>query len=298
MTTCFVLLVLLLAAAVVLWDRLRLRRQIIRLDAMLEQATRGVFQEETFDENRLSALETRLAHYLSSSAISAKQVAEEKEKIKTLIADISHQTKTPIANLCLYAQLLAELDLPEEGRTCAAALEAQSRKLQDLIEDLVKLSRLETGILSLTPRQAPLETVLEEAAAQFLPKAEGKQLRLERHPTQEWAVFDPKWTEEALCNLLDNAIKYTPPGGRVSLGVQSYPLFCRVDVSDTGPGIPEAEQSKIFQRFYRAGAVQDVEGVGIGLYLVRQIAQEQGGYVKVRSRPGEGSTFSLFLPRD
>ena len=137
MTTCFVLLVLLLAAAVVLWDRLRLRRQIIRLDAMLEQATRGVSQEETFDESRLSALETRLAHYLSSSAISAKQVAEEKEKIKTLIADISHQTKTPIANLCLYAQLLAELDLPEEGRTCAAALEALSRKLLALSEDLV-----------------------------------------------------------------------------------------------------------------------------------------------------------------
>lgn len=292
------LAVLLLAAAVVLWDRLHLRRQIARLDAMLGQAIRGEFQEETFDESRLSALETRLAHYLSASALSANRVAEEKETIKALIADISHQTKTPIANLCLYAQLLSELDLPEEGAAYAAALEAQAQKLRFLIEDLIKLSRLETGILSLTPRPAPLETVLEESAAQFLPKAEGKRLSLTLVPTQERAVFDPKWTGEALCNLLDNAVKYTPSGGRVTLRVQSYALFCRIDVSDTGPGIPEAEQSKIFQRFYRGAAAQDTEGVGIGLYLVRQIAREQGGYVKVSSKPGEGSTFSLFLPRD
>lgn len=292
------LAVLLLAAAVVIGDRLHLRRQIARLDAMLGRAIRGEFQEETFDESRLSALETRLAHYLSASAISANRVAEEKETIKALIADISHQTKTPIANLCLYAQLLSELDLPEEGAAYAAALEAQTQKLRALIEDLIKLSRLETGILSLNPRRAPLETVLEESAAQFLPKAEGKQLTLTLTPTEEWAVFDPKWTGEALCNLLDNAVKYTPSGGRVTLRVQSYALFCRIDVSDTGPGIPEAEQSKIFQRFYRGAAAQDTEGVGIGLYLVRQIAREQGGYVKVSSRPGEGCTFSLFLPRD
>lgn len=292
------LAVLLLAVLVVLWDRLHLRRQIARLDAMLGRAIRGEFQEETFDESRLSALETRLAHYLSASALSANRVAEEKETIKTLIADISHQTKTPIANLCLYAQLLSELDLPEEGAAYAAALEAQAQKLRFLIEDLIKLSRLETGILSLTPRPAPLETVLEESAAQFLPKAEGKRLSLTLVPTQEQAVFDPKWTGEALCNLLDNAVKYTPSGGRVTLRVQSYALFCRIDVSDTGPGIPEAEQSKIFQRFYRGAAAQDEEGVGIGLYLVRQIAREQGGYVKVSSRPGEGCTFSLFLPRD
>lgn len=292
------LAVLLLAAAVVIGDRLHLRRQIARLDAMLGRAIRGEFQEETFDESRLSALETRLAHYLSASAISANRVAEEKETIKTLIADISHQTKTPIANLCLYAQLLSELDLPEEGAAYAAALEAQTQKLRALIEDLIKLSRLETGILSLNPRRAPLETVLEESAAQLLPKAEGKQLTLTLTPTEEWAVFDPKWTGEALCNLLDNAVKYTPSGGRITLSVQSYALFCRIDVSDTGPGIPEAEQSKIFQRFYRSAAAQDEEGVGIGLYLVRQICRDQGGYVKVRSRPGEGSTFSLFLPRD
>lgn len=292
------LLLFLAALALFLWDRLRLRRLMGRLDTMLEQAARGTFQEERFDESRLSALETQLAHYLSASVLSAEKVAEEREKIKTLVADISHQTKTPIANLCLYAQLLSELELTEEGRAYAAALEGQSRKLQTLIEDLVRISRLETGILTLSPRPAPLDPVLEAAAEQMRPKAEAKGLELVWGGTQAWAVFDAKWTGEALCNLLDNAIKYTPSGGRVTVDVQRYPFFCRLDVTDTGRGVAEAEQAKIFQRFYRSPGTEEVEGVGIGLYLVRQIAREQGGYVKVRSREGQGSTFSLFLPRD
>ena len=111
------------------------------------------------------------------------------------------------------------------------------------------------------------------------------------------ARFDPKWTGEAVCNLLDNAVKYTPAGGRVTVSVTPYELFCRIDVADTGPGLGEEEQAKVFQRFYRAPAARDREGVGIGLYLVRQIAAGQGGYVKVDSAPGRGSVFSLFLPQ-
>ena len=97
-------------------------------------------------------------------------------------------------------------------------------------------------------------------------------------------------------NILDNAIKYTPPGGQVSVSCQKYELFCRIDVSDTGPGIPEEEQANIFQRFYRGRQVRQADGVGIGLYLSRQIIAGEGGYVKVQSTPGRGSTFSVFLP--
>lgn len=112
------------------------------------------------------------------------------------------------------------------------------------------------------------------------------------------ALFDPKWTEEALCNLLDNAVKYTPAGGRVSVEIRPYEMFTAVCVQDTGPGIPEAEQAKIFGRFYRAPSAYQTEGVGIGLYLTRQIAAGQGGYIKVESSPGAGSIFSLYLPRE
>ena len=112
------------------------------------------------------------------------------------------------------------------------------------------------------------------------------------------AVFDSKWTAEAVGNLLDNAIKYTPSGGAVSVHVSEYDMFCRIDVSDNGLGIPEEEQAKVFQRFYRSPSVADAEGVGIGLYLTRQIITGQGGYIKLTSKPDEGSTFSIFLPRE
>lgn len=290
-------LAILAAAAVVLWDRLRLRRTLSQMGEMLDSAIRGDFVEDAFDESLLSSVETKLSHYLSASAVSARNLQAEKDAINTLIADISHQTKTPIANLLLYAQLLSEQELPKESRGCVAALEGQAEKLRFLVESLVKASRLETGILTLHPKAAPLQPTLEEAAAQVAPKAEAKGIFLELDCTGETAVFDPKWTAEALYNLLDNAVKYTPEGGSVKVRAIPYNFFCRIDVADTGIGIAEGEQARIFQRFYRASAAHQEEGVGIGLYLSRQIAAGQGGYVKVASSPGKGSTFSLYLPR-
>lgn len=288
---------ILAAAVVIALDRWRLRRILDRMDGMLDAAIRGDFTENAFDETRLSALETKLSHYLSASAVSARNLQTEKDVIKTLIADISHQTKTPIANLLLYAQLLAEQDLPEESRACAAALETQAEKLRFLVDALINTSRLETGILALRPKAAPLAPTLENAAAQIRPRAEEKGVALTLTPTGETAVFDPKWTAEAVYNLLDNAVKYTPAGGNVTLSVTAYNFFSRIDVSDTGPGIPEEEQALVFQRFYRSPSVSETEGVGIGLYLTRQIAAGQGGYVKVASTIGQGTLFSLFLPR-
>ena len=222
---------------------------------------------------------------------------EQKDRVSTLVSDISHQTKTPVANLQLYAQLLAEQPLTPQGQDCAAAISAQADKLQTLIEGLVKTSRLETGILALHPQPGEIAPAVERAVAQLAPKAVEKGVELAAGLTEGTAVFDAKWTEEALCNLLDNAVKYTPAGGAVSVEVKNYELFSAIRVSDTGPGIPEDEQAKIFGRFYRAPGAYQTEGVGIGLYLTRQIAEKQGGYVKVESAPGKGSAFSLFLPR-
>ena len=279
-----------------LWKMWRARLTMNRLERMLDEAIEGRFSERRFDESRLSRAESRLAHYLSASAISAGHVAEEKAKLQSLIADISHQTKTPLSNILLYTQLLAEMELSGEGQNCVAALEGQTKKLQSLLDALVKTSRLETGILTLRPVSGPLLPMLEEAVGQFLPSAAGKGISLTLTPTDAVAVFDPKWTAEAVCNLLDNAVKYTPAGGEISVRAVRYEMFCRVDVADTGPGVPEAEQPKIFQRFYRSDAAREAEGVGVGLYLARQIAEGQGGYLKVSSKPGHGAVFSLCLP--
>ena len=290
----------LLAAAVgvLLVTRWRQARLIRRLDAMLTAAMDGTFTETSFDESRLSALESRLARYLAASSLSARNLQTQKDQISALISDISHQTRTPVANLQLYAQLLAEQPLTGQGQRCAEAIMAQSDKLQTLIEALVKSSRLETGLLALHPRPGPLAPMVERAAAQYAPRARAKEIHLRVGQTAGDACFDPKWTEEALCNLLDNAVKYTPAGGEVAVEVHPYELFTAVTVRDTGPGIPESEQAGIFRRFYRAPGAWQAEGLGIGLYLTRQIAVGQGGYVRVKSAPGAGSTFGLYLPRE
>lgn len=288
----------LLALAVVGYDRWRTVRTMKRLDDMLTAAINGSFSETAFDESRLSALESRLWRYLTASALSERNVREQKDQISALISDISHQTKTPVANLRLYAQLLAEQPLTPQGKDCAAAISAQAEKLQTLIEALVKTSRLETGILALHPQPGEISPMVERAAAQYAARAAEKGIALTVGQAEGSAVFDPKWTEEAVCNLLDNAVKYTPSGGVVTVKVKNYELFSAIQVTDTGPGISEEEQAKIFGRFYRASGAWQAEGVGIGLYLTRQIAEKQGGYVKVESMPGRGSTFSLYIPRE
>ena len=288
----------LLALTVAVFGRWRTARTIRRLDDMLTSAMNGSFSEKTFDESRLSALESRLARYLSASALSERNIREQKDQISALISDISHQTKTPVANLQLYTQLLLEQPLTPQGKDCAAAISTQADKLQSLIEALVKTSRLETGILALHPQRGEIAPVVERAIAQYAPRAVETGITLTLGQIEAAAVFDAKWTEEAVCNLLDNAVKYTPSGATVSVEVKNYALFSSIRVTDTGPGIPEGEQAKIFGRFYRAPSAYQADGVGIGLYLTRQIAEKQGGYVKLESAPGKGSTFSLYIPRE
>ncbi len=264
---------MLFAAAVVILYRRRTAHIIARLDGMISQAIDGDFAETSFDESRLSALESRLASYLAASATSSRNLQVQRDQISSLVADISHQTRTPVANLRLYAQLLEEQELTEQGRQCAAAISSQTEKLQSLIEALVKSSRLETGLLILHPQSGEIAPMVERAVKQYAPKASEKGVSLTLGDVEGQAVFDSKWTEEALCSLLDNAIKYTPGGGSVTVQVRNYELFSALRVSDTGPGIPESEQTKIFARFYRAPGAWQAEGVGVGLYLTRRIAE-------------------------
>ena len=299
MTETLLAALTLAALCFALRQRMRTKRTLRRLDEMLVQAINGTFAAEQFDESQLSAIEAHFAQYLSASAISAQRVQREKEAVQALIGDISHQVRTPLANIRLYTQLLVEQPLNEQGRTCVGALDVQTEKLQALLEALVKTSRLETGVLALHPMPIPISPIISRAVEQYRPKAEARQITLTAEPTDGLtAVFDAKWTEEALCNLLDNAVKYTPSGGSVTLRATVYELFVRIDVSDTGCGISEEEQAKIFGRFYRSAAAAQTQGVGIGLYLTRQILSREGGYIKVSSREGQGSTFSLFLPRE
>lgn len=288
---------LFLAACIITWrTRNRTRKVMEHMNAMLEAAMDGSFREEVYDESMLSSVETKLAHYLSASAVSAKNFADEKEKVKQLIADISHQTKTPIANLLLYAQMLEEKELPMEERAFVQELNRQAKKLDFLIVSLVKASRLETGMFVLHPKWDFVDPMLKDVLGQAASKVESKRLAVEYEECGLCAYFDRKWTAEAVYNIVDNAVKYTPEGGRIDISVTDTELFVRIEITDTGIGISEADTAKIFKRFYRGACVSEKEGIGIGLYLARQIIMGENGYIKVKSATGKGSTFLVYLP--
>lgn len=201
---------------------------IERLNKMIDNAIEGRPIENGFDESKLSALETKLSHYLTANSATKIQLADEKSKINQLISDISHQTKTPLANILLYTQLLAESELSDYNHNCVAALTQQAEKLNFLISSLVKASRLETGIITVTPTNNNVANMLETVIEQATPKAMGKNIALTVDSRDVEAVFDSKWTVEALYNIVDNAIKYTPSGQSVQLSVTPYQLFAEL----------------------------------------------------------------------
>jgi len=294
------------AVGIVIFNRLKLKRTFDSLENILNQAIEGTYTAGSFDESRLSRLETKLEEYLSSASISAQNVKNEKDKLKELISDISHQTKTPIANLVLYGELLEGTELTPEQKSNVKAILTQTEKLRFLIDSLVKLSRLESGIIQLERKPTEIFPILQNVIEQVRERATAKGLTLTLNETSASATIDSKWTQEAIFNIADNAVKYTDKGS-ITISATEFDMFVRVDVSDTGKGIPEEDLPKIFGRFYRGTATKSEEGVGIGLHLAREIVSGQGGYIKVKSTPSQNAapstpdepvtTFSIFLPK-
>ena len=287
-----------LTAAVVLYTRHQEKATFRIMNEMLDRAINDTFGETSYDETRLSALENKLSRFLIISKSSQRNISEERAKIKELVSDISHQTKTPISNILLYAQLLQEQEgMPEQARKLANEITYQSEKLSFLIQALVKTSRLETGIISVNPQPSSIAELITASVHAIKTKADEKNITLNMQSNGNIETcFDLKWTEEAIVNILDNAVKYTPTGGTITISTTVYELFTRINIEDNGIGIEKGEVNRIFQRFYRSPKVSRYEGVGIGLYLAREIITAGGGYIKVASEPGKGSMFLVFLP--
>ncbi|MCM1135601.1 MAG: HAMP domain-containing histidine kinase [Clostridium sp.] len=286
------------------WKRVRSKIKkkptstIERLDAMLEDAISDTFEEGNYDESKLSRLEVKWKRFLTSSVASKRRIYEEQERIKRLISDISHQTKTPLANILLYSQILQEKEKDPELSSIVENIREQSEKLDFLIRNLVKASRLESDALALRPKRQKVGPMIEAAIGACREGALLKQIVISYEAFEGEAFFDRKWTEEALVNLLDNAVKYSPGESEIRIHVSDYEMFTAVHVTDCGIGIVEEEYTKVFERFYRSREAAEEKGLGLGLYLVREIAAKQGGYVKVKSKHGEGSTFSFYMIKD
>lgn len=217
--------------------------------------------------------------------------------MKGLISDISHQTRTPVANIKLYLELLGDEELSQSGQEFLGKIQGQMEKIDFLMQSMVKMSRIETGILQIRKEDKNLYETIRHAVASVVPEAVQKEIALYVDCEEEMFIrHDSKWTEEAVYNVLDNALKYTEPGGKIHIQAERQELFVKLSISDTGKGIAPERQAEIFTRFYREPEVHDKPGVGIGLYLARTIMELQKGYIEVQSEVGRGASFRLYFP--
>ena len=223
---------------------------------------------------------------------------KEKEALKELISDISHQIKTPLANIKIYLELLEGEKLLGQANEFVCSIARQTEKLDFLLQGMVKMSRLETGVIHIRKSPALLIETLGRAVQSVVPQEEEKGLSLSAECDEKLMVsHDIKWTEEAVFNILDNAVKYTPYGGVIRLTVTVQEIYVKISIKDSGKGIRAERLAEIFTRFYREPEVHGQDGIGIGLYLARKIIELQNGYIEVYSEVGKGSEFQVYLER-
>ena len=229
-------------------------------------------------------------------ALREQKNEKEREQLQSLISDIAHQSRIPLANQKIYLDLLAEEAHSEEGMQALDSLAHQTGRLQFLMESMIKLSRMESGIIQIRKKPQDLMETIRKAVAGIVVEASKKNQQLSVDgPTQLTVMHDAKWTTEAIGNVLENAVKYTDEDGQIRVTVRRQEIFTVVEVTDTGRGIAAERQAQIFGRFYREPEVHERPGIGIGLYLTRKIMEAQDGYVDVVSKPGVGATFRLHL---
>ena len=266
------------------------------LDHMIEGNEAPLRPEDS--ETMLARICYRLSRLYQIMQKNRRKVDEERRELQSLISDISHQVKTPVSNLKMAADTLLEKPVSEAERIdFIRGIFSQTDKLDFLFQALVKTSRLETGVIQLEKKPGRLFDTVAQAMSGIVYAAEKKEITVSVDCSEDLTVFhDGKWTSEALFNLLDNAVKYTPAGGKIAVSVVLWEMYVEIKVTDTGKGISESNQAAIFRRFYREEEVHEQQGVGIGLYLAREIVTRQGGYIKVVSEPGKGSEFSIMLP--
>ena len=236
----------------------------------------------------------RLSHLYTHKNL---EISEEKNKLKELVSDISHQTKTPIANIKLYLEMMIDETDFDRNQEYLKKMNGQVDKLDFLLQSMVKMSRLETGTIKIQKQKTPLANTLAMAISNVIIKAEKKNITIDvQYDEQLELNHDKKWTAEAIFNILDNAVKYTNDGGNIHIVVCKQELFTKISIEDTGKGIIPERQATIFTRFYREPEVHDNDGIGIGLYLAREIIMLQNGYIEVHSKIGKGSTFMIYIP--
>lgn len=254
-----------------------------------------------YNENLLCRINMISEKAERNMRINMRKIENEKENVKSLVTDISHQLKTPLANVELYNTLLAEEGISDEERLEFLETEGIAiEKLKMLVDSLINISRLEADMISIDKKEENLKECIESAISSVKADAAKKNITIKNDIKEDCILaIDRKWTTEAIFNLLDNAVKYTAPNGKINLSLDNGINYFALNIEDNGIGIDTDEYNDIFKRFYRSrnDIVQNEKGSGVGLYLVRKIMNLQDGNVMVSSEKGKGSTFTLYFSK-
>ena len=276
----------------------RNRKMYRTIDRMLDEILDGEpVSQSDIREGEISVLASKAKRVKEKVDLGISTAEEEKEQVKSLISNMSHQLKTPLAGLMMYREMLEDENLDEETRKWfLGKMKGQSEKIDWILQSLFKMVNLEQGAVVFEAEALPVRDTILDAVTAVLDRADRRNIRILTEPFEDRLLWhNRKWTAEVLVNLLENAVKYTEPGGRITISVCPMEMYTEIAVRDTGRGIRQEELTEIFKRFYRSRDVENIEGSGIGLYLSRLILEHEKGYMTAESELGEGSKFSVFL---
>lgn len=301
-TSAVVILALLTTAAAVgstMLYRYHVEEMLDRIRQGLVQAEKGDYTAVFYDESMEAAIGEAVNNLLDCLRHQKQKQQHEIKVMQEFLANVSHQIKTPLSNIMIYSELVSKShDVSGEDREYLELICRQSEKLDFFVGMLIKASQMELEMIQIHPTAGALDELILRCAEGKSHEAGQKEIEMRIEPSGVVCPFDFRWMEEAIGNLMDNAIKYSPCGGQIEIFVTKYGLFWCIHVRDQGSGIRESEQGLIFQRFYRSERAYSEPGLGIGLYLAREIVRLHGGYMEVRSKEGEGAEFCVYLPRD
>ena len=268
------------------------------IDRMLDEILDGEpISQSDIREGEISVLASKAKRVKEKVDLGISTAEEEKEQVKSLISNMSHQLKTPLAGLMMYREMLEDEGTDEEMRKrFLGKMKGQSEKIDWILKSLFKMVNLEQGAVVFEAEALPVRDTILDAVTAVLDRADQRNIRILTEPFEDRMLWhNRKWTAEVLVNLLENGVKYTEPGGCITISVNPMEMYTEIAVRDTGRGIRKEELNEIFKRFYRSRDVENIEGSGIGLYLSRLILEQEKGYMTAESELGEGSKFSVFL---